>query len=278
MVSNREEDFMRPTLSHALATPSTRLERREQGRPGGWSALGRFAIAALLIPVALATACDSEPRERNLRPTIEVAEGFDAEVTAFVWPEEPSHVVALEIAGRGTVRLGLYEQVAPKTVQHFVACAVRGVYDDTLFHRVINGFMIQGGDPATRKRGPDSTRGDWGDLSVEDEFRSIHHDRGVVSLANRGRPNSGESQFFIVQQASRHLDGKHAIFGRVLEGMEVVDAIAAVETDRHGRWGEKDKPLENVIVTRALLERGSLARSEAAGEPEPKAADGEKGA
>ncbi len=219
----------------------------------------RVAWVAVLASTALLMACDSRERRAPLRPTIERSANHEAEVAAFEWPAEPSHVVALEIADRGSIRIALYQEVAPKSVAHFIDCVVRGVYDDTLFDRVIPDFMIQGGDPATRKRGPETTRGDWGDLSVEDEFRSIHHDRGVVSLANRGRPGSAESQFFIVHQDSHHLDGKYAAFGRVLSGIEVVDNITTIETDRHGRWGDKNKPLENVILERATLESGSLA-------------------
>ncbi len=221
----------------------------------------RARTSALLIAFVWVAACQPAEPRKPLRPQIEASPNFAAEAAAFSWPDEPSHVIALEIAGHGTIRIGLYDQVAPKTVAHVVDCAVRGVYDDTLFHRVIADFMIQGGDPATRKRGPDTTRGNWGDLRVEDEIASIHHDRGVVSLANRGRPNTGESQFFIIQRDSRHLDGKHAIFGRVLEGMEIVDAMASVKTDLHGRWGDKDKPIENLVLTRAVLESGSLAKS-----------------
>lgn len=252
---------MRPTVSQAHRTISMRVKPAVR--------LRGFVTLALLASVSLLTACEPAEPKKPLRPQVEGSANFAAEAAAFEWPEEPSHVVALEIAGRGTIRLGLYEQVAPITVAHFVECVVRGVYEDTLFHRVIEDFMIQGGDPATRKRGPGTTRGNWGDLRVEDEISSIHHTRGVVSLANRGRPNTGEAQFFIVQRDSPHLDGKHAIFGRVLSGMELVDEIASVETDKHGRWGDKDKPLENIILERAVLERGSLAKSD--GNPDAEA-------
>ncbi len=226
------------------------------------------AMAALVCCGAL-LACKPEGRRAgNVVPRIpDNADDFDEKAAAFQWPGEPSHVVALEIAGMGTIRLGLYDQVAPKSVAHVVDCVARGVYDDTLFHRVIKDFMVQGGDPATRERGPDATRIGWGDLSVEDEFQPIHHTRGTVALANRGRPGSAQSQFFIVHQDSHHLDGRYAAFGRVLSGMDVVDAIANVETDIHGRWGEKNKPLENIILDRALLERGALTNDKTAPTP-----------
>ncbi len=213
------------------------------------------ASAAILFACSL-VACEPGSR-RKQTPLAETAE-FQQAIEKFEWPATPSHVIALELEGRGTIRLGLYDQVAPKTVAHVVECVSRGVYDDTLFHRVIKDFMIQGGDPSTRKRGPDSTPGNWGRLSVEDEYRAIHHDRGVIALANRGRPGSAASQFFIVHRDSHNLDGKYTAFGRVLAGMEVVDAIAEIETDVYGRWGEKDSPLEKVILTRAVVESGAV--------------------
>ncbi len=229
--------------------------------PAPAPARARFWLVAFAAVLGswVAVACDEKgpPSSRN---QVHQVDGFAEQAAAFAWPGEPSHVVALEFADRGTVRIGLYDQVAPTTVAHFVDCVTRGVYDDTLFHRVIKGFMIQGGDPSTRKRGPDSTQGDWGDLSVEDEYQPIHHDRGVVSLANRGRPGSAGSQFFIVHQDSPHLDGKYTAFGRVISGIEVVDGITEIETDTVGRWGNKDTPLENVVLTRALLERGVMAK------------------
>lgn len=211
-----------------------------------------FAVATAVALVA----CGPKGRKQEI-PLYETTE-FKESIENFSWPSEPSHIVALEITGRGIIRLGLYEQVAPKSVAHVVDCVSRGVYDDTLFHRVIKDFMIQGGDPNTRKRGPDSSRGDWGNLKVEDEYQAIHHDRGVVAMANRGRPGTARSQFFIVHHDSHHLDGKYSAFGRVISGMDVVDAIANLETDKVGRWGEKNTPLETVILLRATLERGAV--------------------
>ncbi|MFT5443615.1 MAG: peptidyl-prolyl cis-trans isomerase B (cyclophilin B) [Myxococcota bacterium] len=220
--------------------------------------LARLVLCFSVIAASLAlVACEPKGRLAHQRQE-PITEDFKAEAETFAWPDEPSHVVALEIEGYGTVRLGLFAQVAPKSVAHIVDCVTRGVFDDTLFHRVIEDFMVQGGDPSTRKRGPDSTRGDWGDLSVEDEYLPVHHDRGVVALANRGRPGTAQSQFFIVHQDSHHLDGKYSPFGKVLAGLDVVDEIASVETDKFGRWGEKDTPIENVILLRAVLESGAL--------------------
>lgn len=231
--------------------------RRSGATTGRHSLMRVFAAFNAALVVLALIAC--EPKGPPKRASYHTSEAFENDIGTFEWPSEPSHVLALKIADRGVIRIGLYAEVAPKTVAHVVDCAIRGVYDDTVFHRVIKDFMIQGGDPATRKRGPGTTQGNWGNLSVEDEYKAIHHDRGVVAMANRGRPGSALSQFFIVHQDSHHLDGKYTAFGRVISGMEVVDAITEVETDKLGRWGEKDTPLELVILERAILERGKVA-------------------
>jgi peptidyl-prolyl cis-trans isomerase B (cyclophilin B) len=120
---------------------------------------------------------------------------------------------------RGDIALDLYAQHAPKTVNNFVALARDGFYDGTTFHRVIARFMIQGGDPDGTGRGGPGYR-------FEDETRGnpLRHERGVISMANAG-PNTNGSQFFITHEPQPHLDGKHTVFGRVVEGMDVVDSI-----------------------------------------------------
>ena len=222
----------------------------------GWVRRERLTRVLVGITAALCTlaliACDPPGRPKQIM--IYETEEFKTAIEVFEWPDKPSHVLVLEIADRGTIRVGLYDQLTPITVAHVVDLATRGVYDDTLFHRVIKDFMIQGGDHATRKRGPGTTRGDWGNLSVEDEYLPIHLDRGVIAMGNRGRKGSAGSQFFIVLKDQRELDGRYTAFGRVIEGMDVVDGIAEVETDEFGRWGDKDKPLENVILVTAGVE------------------------
>lgn len=256
-----------PNRVNPTMQPSSKSINHEITHLGAGAGLWIPAILVMLSAVSF-TACEEKGPPSKTKQ-IAPADDFDERADAFSWPDEPSHIVALEFKDRGTIRLGLYDQVAPKTVAHFVDCVTRGVYNDTLFHRVIKDFMIQGGDSGTRKRGPDTTRGDWGDLSVEDEYQAIHHDRGVVSLANRGRPGSAGSQFFIVHQDSHHLDGKYTAFGRVREGIEIVDDITEVETDTVGRWGARNTPLENVILTRAILERGTITKVDRGAGSEP---------
>jgi peptidyl-prolyl cis-trans isomerase B (cyclophilin B) len=120
---------------------------------------------------------------------------------------------------RGTIELELYPQQAPKTVNNFVFLAQEQYYDDVTFHRVISDFMIQGGDPTGSGRGGPGYK-------FEDELagNTLIHEKGVISMANSG-PNTNGSQFFITHSPQPHLNGKHTVFGKVVQGQEVVDAI-----------------------------------------------------
>jgi cyclophilin family peptidyl-prolyl cis-trans isomerase len=136
---------------------------------------------------------------------------------------------------KGRIELELHDGDAPKTVQNFVKLAGEGFYDGVIFHRVIPDFMVQGGDPTgTGSGGPG--------YQFEDEFNEHKIERGALAMANAG-PNTNGSQFFIVTaQACPWLDGKHTVFGRVTDGMDVVDTISAVDRDA------RDKPREDVVI------------------------------
>ena len=143
---------------------------------------------------------------------------------------------------KGRIVLELYADEAPKTVANFVKLAKQGFYDGIIFHRVIPGFMVQTGDPTgTGRGGPGYTFGD--------EFSPrVHHDGpGVVSMANAG-PNTNGSQFFVTLAATPWLDGKHTIFGRVIEGQAVVEVIAGVERDA------QDRPRTNVVMQHVTIQ------------------------
>ena len=142
---------------------------------------------------------------------------------------------ATMLTNHGSIELELFDDAAPKTVQNFVKLAKDGFYDGVIFHRVIQDFMIQGGDPTgTGSGGPG--------YQFEDEFNDHQVVRGALAMANAG-PNTNGSQFFIVTTgAAPWLDGKHTVFGQVTSGMDVVDAIEAVET------GPGDKPHEDVRI------------------------------
>ena len=149
---------------------------------------------------------------------------------------------------RGTIKAELYPEIAPNTVNNFISLIQKGFYDGTIFHRVIPGFMIQGGDPeGTGMGGPGY--GIKGEFAMNGFKNDLKHTTGVLSMARSQRPNSAGSQFFIMHQDAPHLDGQYAAFGKVVAGMDVVDKIAAVRTD----WN--DKPTTPVkMATVELIE------------------------
>jgi cyclophilin family peptidyl-prolyl cis-trans isomerase len=178
-------------------------------------------------------------------------------------PQGPRPVAVISVENFGEIRLELIPEVAPKTVENFVKLAENEFYDRTTFHRVIPGFMIQGGDPNTKDRDPrDDGKGGPG-YTIEDEFSAVSHTRGMVSMANKGKPRSGGSQFFIMVGDRPDLDGGYSLFGRVIAGMEVADRIAAVDRDLYGRHGPVDRPLESVVIGSIRIERSGLARDPA---------------
>ncbi|CAM1380277.1 peptidylprolyl isomerase [Fretibacterium fastidiosum] len=156
--------------------------------------------------------------------------------------EAPRRPVAVFSTNMGQFKAELYTDLAPVTAGNFIDLARRGFYNGVIFHRVIDRFMIQGGDPTgTGTGGPG--------YKIEDEFGpGLAHDApGVLSMANAG-PNTGGSQFFITLVPTPWLDGKHAIFGRIVEGMEVVEAIGHVETARG------DRPVKDVVMQSVVVE------------------------
>jgi len=164
-------------------------------------------------------------------------------------------VAVIHVRDKGEIRVELLAHKAPKTVENFITLAESGFYDGTTFHRVIPGFMIQGGDPNTRDRDPRNDGMGGPGYTIPDEFNDESHRRGVVSMANTGHPHTGGSQFFILVGDATHLDGHHTAFGRVVAGMQVADAIAAVERDQYGRWGPLDRPREDVVIESVTIER-----------------------
>lgn len=145
-------------------------------------------------------------------------------------------MIEITMENGGTIRLELDAAAAPITVENFEKLARQGFYDGLTFHRIIPGFMIQGGDPeGTGMGGPGySIKGEFSANGVDNPIR---HTRGVISMARSNDPNSAGSQFFIMHEDAPHLDGAYAAFGRVVEGMDVVDQIAAAATD----WNDKPK-------------------------------------
>ena len=138
-------------------------------------------------------------------------------------------IVTFEIDGFGTIKAELYPEIAPNTVNNFISLVKKGFYDGLGFHRIIAGFMIQGGDPAGNGTGGPGYGID-GEFSANGFKNDLKHEPGVLSMARAMNPNSAGSQFFIMHQTSPHLDGQYAAFGKVTEGLDVVNKIAEVRT------------------------------------------------
>ena len=143
-------------------------------------------------------------------------------------------MVKIEMENGGIILIELYEDKAPITVSNFKNLVSKGFYDGLIFHRVIAGFMIQGGDPTGTGMGGSGTP-IKGEFASNGFINDISHERSVISMARSQRPNSASSQFFIMHADGKFLDGEYAAFGRVVNGMEVVDEIAGVKTDYSDR-------------------------------------------
>ena len=162
--------------------------------------------------------------------------------------DELPNTVIIDVKDYGKITVELYPDIAPITVENFKKLVSEGFYDGLIFHRVIENFMIQGGCPEGTGLGG-NTDANGNRINIKGEFaingvkNDLDHTRGVISMARSQLVNSASSQFFICHQDAPHLDGKYAAFGKVTDGMDVVDAIAAVETNSN------DKPLEDVVIT-----------------------------
>jgi len=143
-------------------------------------------------------------------------------------------IVTITMEDGGVIKAELYPEIAPNTVNNYISLIKKGYYDGLIFHRVINGFMLQGGDPTgTGMGGPGySIKGEFSSNGFKNDLK---HTPGVLSMARSMMPNSAGSQFFIMHKTSPHLDGDYAAFGKVIEGMEVVNAIAETKTDYSDR-------------------------------------------
>lgn len=226
-------------------------------------------LSSLLFAVILLTACGTSTKEEETNGTNNNAqENIELpQLTAEVGEKE--RLVEMETS-MGTIKIKLFPEQAPKAVENFITHSENGYYDGLIFHRVINDFMIQGGDPEGTGRGGESIYGE----AFEDEFSNqLYNFRGALSMANSGANTNG-SQFFIVQRKTmetsmleqmkkagynekviKHyedggtpwLDSKHTVFGQVIEGMDVVDKIAETPV------GKEDKPEEDVVIKKITV-------------------------
>ena len=168
--------------------------------------------------------------------------------------DEMKQKVVIITMHEGTFMIELFPEDAPNTVNNFLKLVESGYYDGTVFHRIISGFMIQAGDPNTKD--PEIDRSLWGqggpDYQIREEFNTLQHDRGIVSMARGNNPNSAGSQFFIVTKDSPHLDGEYTAFGRLIPGMpQVLDHIESLKTDSNNAPLDL---LQATIKTAAILE------------------------
>lgn len=161
--------------------------------------------------------------------------------------EKKNPIVTINMENGGVIKAELYPDIAPNTVNNFISLINSHFYDGVIFHRVIKGFMIQGGDPdGTGMGGPDySIRGEFSSNGFRNDLK---HSAGVLSMARTMMPDSAGSQFFVMHKDSPHLDGDYAAFGKVIEGMDIVDAIAETETDYN------DRPLSEQKIKRMTVE------------------------
>lgn len=195
--------------------------------------LTAFAVMVTLLVMLTAGCAGSNTASPNKPETAPKA----AEVAT------AKNSVALFETSKGNFRVELFEDKAPLTTKNFITLANKGFYNGLIFHRVIDNFMIQGGDPKGNGTGGPG-------YTIPDEFhRDLKHDEGVISMANAG-PNTGGSQFFITLKATPWLDNKHAVFGKVIEGMDVVKTIGKVKT------GPQDKPVEDVVIKKITIQAG----------------------
>lgn len=212
-----------------------------------------LALALMLIlSCLLISGCSSERKTKPIsissKKSSVVSEENAATETAEFEYDGATTTVAIDVKDYGTITVDLYDELAPITVANFKKLVGKGFYDGLTFHRIIEGFMIQGGDPeGTGAGGSDENiKGEFSANSVEN---NLSHVRGVISMARAQDPDSASSQFFIVHQTSPHLDGQYAGFGMVTDGMEVVDAIAenTPVIDSNGTVEKENQPVINSI-------------------------------
>ncbi len=160
---------------------------------------------------------------------------------------EQNPIVTMKIEDRGEIKIELYPQIAPNTVNNFISLVKKGFYDGLIFHRVIKGFMIQGGDPSGNGTGGPGY-GIKGEFKKNGHDNKLTHEPGIISMARSAHMDSAGSQFFLMTSASSHLDGSYAGFGKVIEGMDIVDAIENTKTNF------SDKPSEDQIIESVTVE------------------------
>ena len=207
------------------------------------AACAAIVIAVVMIVVAAVSMAGGKDNTSSAADVSSVDTTVSYHETSYETKEEYTYV-QIEMEDGGKIVLELYPETAPITVANFVKLVKDGFYDGLIFHRVIEGFMIQGGDPEGTGLGgsPDTI---YGEFSANGFDNPLKHERGVISMARANSYDSASTQFFIVHktEGATHLNGLYAAFGRVIDGIDVVDKIAAVNTS------SSDKPIKDVVIS-----------------------------
>ncbi|PID60448.1 MAG: peptidylprolyl isomerase [Ignavibacteriae bacterium] len=200
----------------------------------------------LIIFLLVFAACSNKENKEEIKNK-STTNNYEVKVKELMNVTENEMLVANVETTMGNIKIQLYPNLVPKTVENFVGLAQKGYYDGIIFHRVIDDFMIQGGDPTGTGTGGQSYFGG----PFEDEFHDslLHNEIGILSMANAG-PNTNGSQFFITLVPTPWLDGKHSVFGKVIEGLDVVQAIGKVSTSK-----PFDKPLKDVKMEKVTVKK-----------------------
>ncbi|MEG1255672.1 peptidylprolyl isomerase [Clostridium sp.] len=194
------------------------------------------AISLLLVGCSYSSKTSDNGSDSNLDVNDKIYLSKETEKK----PTEENPVATIEMENGGIIKVELYPEIAPNTVRNFITLANNEFYNGLIFHRVISGFMIQGGDPTGNGTG-DCGYSIYGEFSKNNFSNDILHERGVISMARGKDKNSAGSQFFIMHSDSPHLDGEYAAFGKVIEGIDEIDKIASSET-------KNDKPIADIKI------------------------------
>ena len=205
-----------------------------------------LVTTVILLLLLTLTAC-SKGKKTTTEDLLNIDYNVEGHETTLSKYDTTNPVVALYLENYGSIVIELYKDVATNTVNNFISLVNKGYYDGLIFHRVIRGFMIQGGCPnGTGMGGPGySIKGEFAQNGVEN---NLVHDAGVLSMARAMHPDSAGSQFFIMHKKAPHLDGAYAAFGKITEGMDVVNKIAETATDY------SDRPLEEQKMKKVTVE------------------------
>jgi peptidyl-prolyl cis-trans isomerase B (cyclophilin B) len=175
-------------------------------------------------------------------------------------PMSTSNEVAVIKTNEGEMVVQFWTDAAPNTVENFKKLARQGFYDGTIFHRIVKGFMIQGGDPNSKDPGKESAYGQGGPgYKLKAEFNNHSHDRGVISMARGPDPDSAGSQFFICLAPVRRLDGQYTTFGKLIKGDDVLDKIGNTPVERNAQ-GEMSKPTKRVVIESVKIVPGESVK------------------